>query len=52
MMAEWPCAVESREQILLTAEKLADMGIKIFRAGAFKPRTNPYAFQGSHSEGL
>ncbi len=51
-MMAGPCAVESREQILLTAEKLADMGIKIFRAGAFKPRTNPYAFQGSHSEGL
>lgn len=47
-----PCAVESRAQILFTAEKLADMGIKIFRAGAFKPRTNPYAFQGSHEEGL
>lgn len=47
-----PCAVESRDQILYTAEKLADMGIKIFRAGSFKPRTNPYAFQGAHSEGL
>ncbi len=47
-----PCAVESREQILYTAEKLADMGIKIFRAGAFKPRTNPYAFQGKWEEGL
>lgn len=47
-----PCAVESRDQIMYTAEKLADMGIKIFRAGAFKPRTNPYAFQGSCSEGL
>lgn len=47
-----PCAVESRDQIMYTAEKLASMGIKIFRAGAFKPRTNPYAFQGSHEEGL
>lgn len=47
-----PCAVESREQILYTAEKLADMGIKIFRAGSFKPRTNPYAFQGAREEGL
>ncbi len=47
-----PCAVESRDQIMYTAEKLADMGIKIFRAGAFKPRTNPYAFQGSRSEGM
>ena len=47
-----PCAVESRDQILYTAEKLADLGIKIFRAGSFKPRTNPYAFQGSREEGL
>lgn len=47
-----PCAVESRDQIMYTAEKLADMGIKIFRAGTFKPRTNPYAFQGSRSEGI
>lgn len=47
-----PCAVESRDQILYMAEKLADMGIRIFRAGAFKPRTNPYAFQGAHEQGL
>ena len=47
-----PCAVENRDQILYTAEKLANMGIKIFRAGAFKPRTNPYAFQGAHEDGL
>lgn len=47
-----PCAVESRDQILYTAEKLANLGIKIFRAGSFKPRTNPYAFQGSREEGL
>lgn len=47
-----PCAVESREQILHTAERLANMGIKIFRAGSFKPRTNPYGFQGAREEGL
>lgn len=47
-----PCAVESRDQILYTAEKLCDMGIKIFRAGSFKPRTNPYAYQGAGEEGL
>lgn len=47
-----PCAVESRDQILYTAEKLAELGIKVFRAGSFKPRTNPYAFQGTHDEGL
>lgn len=47
-----PCAVESRDQILYTAEKLADLGVEIFRAGAFKPRTNPYAFQGAREDGL
>lgn len=47
-----PCAVESREQIMRTAEAISKMGIKIFRAGSFKPRTNPYAFQGSQEEGL
>lgn len=47
-----PCAVESRDQILYTAEKLAEMGISIFRAGAFKPRTDPYAFQGAAEKGL
>lgn len=47
-----PCAVESRDQILSTAEMLANMGISIFRAGSFKPRTNPYAFQGAGEEGL
>lgn len=47
-----PCAVESRDQILFTAEKLCKMGIKIFRAGSFKPRTNPYAFQGAGEDGM
>lgn len=47
-----PCAVENRDQILYTAEKLAEMGITIFRAGSFKPRTDPYAFQGSREQGL
>ena len=47
-----PCAVENRDQILFTAEKLSGMGIKIFRAGSFKPRTNPYAFQGAGEEGM
>ena len=46
-----PCAVESRDQIMYTAERLSDLGIKIFRAGSFKPRTNPYAFQGAGEDG-
>jgi len=47
-----PCAVESRDQIMYTAESLCEMGVKIFRAGSFKPRTNPYAFQGAGEEGM
>ncbi|MEW6183669.1 MAG: 3-deoxy-7-phosphoheptulonate synthase [Bacillota bacterium] len=47
-----PCAVESREQLLTTAEKVALSGATILRGGAFKPRTSPYAFQGMGEEGL
>jgi 3-deoxy-7-phosphoheptulonate synthase len=47
-----PCAVESREQILLSAELVKKAGAKILRGGAFKPRTSPYSFQGLEEEGL
>jgi 3-deoxy-7-phosphoheptulonate synthase len=47
-----PCSVESREQILLSAELVKKSGAKILRGGAFKPRTSPYAFQGLEEEGL
>ncbi len=47
-----PCTIESYEQMDETAKKLSDMGIKILRGGAFKPRTSPYAFQGLGEEGL
>jgi len=47
-----PCSVESREQILLTAEKVKGAGAKVLRGGAFKPRTSPYDFQGLEEEGL
>ncbi|HZS05876.1 MAG TPA: 3-deoxy-7-phosphoheptulonate synthase [Blastocatellia bacterium] len=46
------CAVESREQTMLTAQLVAGAGCKWFRGGAFKPRTSPYAFQGMGEEGL
>ncbi|MFN7949993.1 MAG: 3-deoxy-7-phosphoheptulonate synthase [Blastocatellia bacterium] len=46
------CAVESREQTMMTAQLVAEMGCKWFRGGAFKPRTSPYAFQGLGEEGL
>ena len=47
-----PCSVESREQILATAESVADSGAVMLRGGAFKPRTSPYAFQGLGWEGV
>jgi 3-deoxy-7-phosphoheptulonate synthase len=47
-----PCSVESREQILLSAEIVKAAGAKILRGGAFKPRTSPYSFQGLEEEGL
>ena len=47
-----PCAVESGEQINRLARKLNNIGIKFFRAGAFKPRTSPKTFQGLGNEGL
>ena len=47
-----PCSVESREQIILSAEEVKAGGAKILRGGAFKPRTSPYSFQGLEEEGL
>ena len=47
-----PCAVESREQLLTTAQIVHGYGAKILRGGAFKPRSNPYSFQGLGEEGL
>ena len=47
-----PCSAESEEQTLSTARLLADMGIKIFRAGIWKPRTKPGCFEGVGSVGL
>src|SRR5581483_2156148 len=47
-----PCTVESREQVLDTARAVKDAGAAMFRGGAYKPRTSPYAFQGLGQEGL
>jgi 3-deoxy-7-phosphoheptulonate synthase len=47
-----PCAVESRDQILEIARRVQESGAVILRAGAYKPRTSPYAFQGLGEEGL
>jgi 3-deoxy-7-phosphoheptulonate synthase len=47
-----PCSVENEAMILHTAEFLLASGVKLLRAGAFKPRTSPYAFQGMGRDGL
>jgi 3-deoxy-7-phosphoheptulonate synthase len=47
-----PCAVESEDQLLGTAEAVAEAGARIWRGGAYKPRSSPYAFQGLGVEGL
>ena len=47
-----PCAIESYEQLLKTAKIVKKYGGHCLRAGAFKPRTSPYSFQGLGLEGL
>ncbi|MGI4853494.1 MAG: 3-deoxy-7-phosphoheptulonate synthase [Janthinobacterium lividum] len=47
-----PCSVESREQILLSAQQVKASGAQFLRGGAYKPRSSPYSFQGMGLEGL
>ncbi len=47
-----PCSVESEEQVLEAARAAREAGASLFRGGAYKPRTSPYAFQGLGIEGL
>lgn len=47
-----PCSAETCDQVLSTARQLSSNGIKIFRAGIWKPRTKPGGFEGVGSEGL
>jgi chorismate mutase len=47
-----PCSAETEEQVLNTAGQLSSKGIKIFRAGIWKPRTKPGGFEGAGSEGM
>lgn len=47
-----PCAIESYDQLYQTALAVKTAGASILRAGAFKPRTSPYSFQGLQQEGL
>jgi len=47
-----PCAVESWEQLLQSAQIVKEAGATLLRGGAFKPRTSPYSFQGLEEKGL
>jgi chorismate mutase len=47
-----PCSAETEEQVMDTATQLAHKGVKIFRAGIWKPRTKPGGFEGIGVEGL
>ena len=47
-----PCSVESREQIMESADAVKAGGGHVLRGGAYKPRTSPYSFQGMAEEGL
>lgn len=47
-----PCAVEEEASMLKIAQFLLDQGVHYLRAGAYKPRTSPYTFQGLENEGL
>jgi 3-deoxy-7-phosphoheptulonate synthase len=47
-----PCAVETREQAFAVARGVKAAGARLFRGGAYKPRTSPYSFQGLGAPGL
>lgn len=47
-----PCSAESEEQVMETAKGLRELGINVFRAGIWKPRTHPGSFEGVGAEGL
>src|SRR5215471_3202256 len=51
-MIAGPCSVENKDMILKTADWMMAHGVQLLRAGAYKPRTSPYAFQGLGLEGL
>jgi 3-deoxy-7-phosphoheptulonate synthase len=51
-MVAGPCAVESEAQCMAIAEQVAKSGCRLFRGGAYTPRTSPYSFQGLGEPGL
>lgn len=52
MVIAGPCSAETEEQVMTTAKSLAERGVKIFRAGVWKPRTHPGGFEGVGVEAL
>ena len=52
LIIDGPCSAESEEQVMNTALQLASKGIRIFRAGIWKPRTKPGGFEGMGEEAL
>ena len=52
LMIAGPCAIESREQIEQSCQMLIQQGIRVLRAGCYKPRTSPYTFRGLGEDGL
>ncbi len=52
MIIAGPCSAETEEQVMATARELATNGIRIFRAGIWKPRTKPGGFEGVGAAGL
>lgn len=52
LMIAGPCAIESREQIEQSCQMLKQYGIRVLRAGCYKPRTSPYTFRGLGEDGL
>src|SRR6201987_1916717 len=51
-MVAGPCAIETREQAFTVAKQVKASGARLFRGGAYKPRTSPYSFQGLGESGL
>ncbi len=52
VMMAGPCSIESAEQIDTIAGQVSQLGVRVLRGGAFKPRTSPYSFQGLGPKGL
>jgi 3-deoxy-7-phosphoheptulonate synthase len=47
-----PCSIETEDQVMSISKYVAKTGIRLFRGGAYKPRTSPYSFQGMGLRGL